>query len=174
VAARRTGRGQARRRSYGLTDFVGAYLRCRWSLPVDRSAEHSRWSEMPLWNNYDNITFQVVANSASQLSIWPAIRPRPHGWAAIGFSGSQRECLDFIDGAPVNGSPADSRARADAAGRAADGAFNRPAAACGGHRRAFRPHSPSSPHVDNVPDKGSGTGAGTPGGDVRLRTADAR
>lgn len=52
---------------------------------------------MALWDNYDNITFQVVANSAGQFSVWPTTRPRPHGWVAMDFSGPQRACFEEID-----------------------------------------------------------------------------
>lgn len=73
---------------------------------------------MSLWGNYDNVTFQVVANSAGQLSVWPATRPRPHGWVAIGFSGSQRECLDVIDRGPAGTSSDHSQVLAGEAGLA--------------------------------------------------------
>jgi MbtH protein len=40
--------------------------------------------------------YDVVVNEEEQYSIWPAGRPLPGGWTAVGFRGSREECLDHI------------------------------------------------------------------------------
>jgi MbtH protein len=40
--------------------------------------------------------YDVVVNAEEQYSIWPAARPLPDGWAAVGFRGGREECLDRI------------------------------------------------------------------------------
>ncbi len=44
----------------------------------------------------DNTIYKVVVNHEEQYSIWPAARPLPDGWAAVGFRGAREECLDRI------------------------------------------------------------------------------
>ncbi len=39
----------------------------------------------------------VVVNDEEQYSIWPAERELPAGWRADGFTGSEEECLAYID-----------------------------------------------------------------------------
>jgi MbtH protein len=41
--------------------------------------------------------FRVVLNGQEQYSIWPAERVLPEGWSYCSQSGTQQECLDFID-----------------------------------------------------------------------------
>ncbi|MFD0258182.1 amino acid adenylation domain-containing protein [Kitasatospora indigofera] len=52
---------------------------------------------MALWDNYDDVDFQVVANAAGQYSVWPSTRPCPPGWSDAGFAGPRQACLDEID-----------------------------------------------------------------------------
>jgi len=40
---------------------------------------------------------RVVINEEEQYSIWPVTRACPPGWHDAGYSGSKRECLEFID-----------------------------------------------------------------------------
>lgn len=47
--------------------------------------------------NTPNITFKVVVNHEEQYSTWPASRPLPHGWQEAGASGTQEECLEYIE-----------------------------------------------------------------------------
>lgn len=56
-----------------------------------------RWSRMALWDNYEGLDFQVVANRAGQYSLWPGGRPLPPGWAAAGRGGPWHACLEEID-----------------------------------------------------------------------------
>jgi MbtH protein len=39
----------------------------------------------------------VVVNDEEQYSIWPAERELPAGWRRDGFTGTQDECLGYID-----------------------------------------------------------------------------
>ncbi|HET9899047.1 MAG TPA: MbtH family NRPS accessory protein [Streptosporangiaceae bacterium] len=39
----------------------------------------------------------VVVNDEEQYSIWPAGRELPAGWRTGGFTGSEDECLAYID-----------------------------------------------------------------------------
>ncbi|WP_169317214.1 amino acid adenylation domain-containing protein [Actinacidiphila oryziradicis] len=64
---------------------------------------------MALWDNYDDVDFQVVRNSAGQYSVWPMTRPRPAGWAAAGFTGPQQACFEEIDRTWQNGARAEVR-----------------------------------------------------------------
>lgn len=68
---------------------------------------------MALWDNYDDVTFGVVANAVGQHSVWPTTRPVPHGWSRRDFSGTHRTCLDEIDRRLAGAPPS-------AFGRAAD------------------------------------------------------
>ena len=45
----------------------------------------------------DLTAYKVVVNLEEQYSIWPAERENPAGWRDAGKTGSQQECLDFID-----------------------------------------------------------------------------
>ncbi len=44
----------------------------------------------------DITVYQVVVNHEEQYSIWPADRPLPLGWTAIGTPGTKQACLDHI------------------------------------------------------------------------------
>ncbi len=39
----------------------------------------------------------VVVNDVEQYSIWPAERDLPAGWRRDGFTGTEAECLAYID-----------------------------------------------------------------------------
>lgn len=39
----------------------------------------------------------VVVNDEEQYSIWPAGRDLPAGWRLDGFTGTEEECLAYID-----------------------------------------------------------------------------
>jgi MbtH protein len=39
----------------------------------------------------------VVVNDEEQYSIWPVERDLPAGWRAGGFTGTEEECLAYID-----------------------------------------------------------------------------
>lgn len=43
-----------------------------------------------------DVLYDVVVNDEEQYSIWPADRPPPTGWEAVGKRGSREECLDHI------------------------------------------------------------------------------
>ena len=44
----------------------------------------------------DSTIYNVVMNHEEQYSIWPADRPLPVGWSAVGKSGPKDECLAYI------------------------------------------------------------------------------
>lgn len=49
------------------------------------------------WDDHeDDTVYKVVVNHEEQYSIWPADRENPPGWSDAGFSGTKRECLDYI------------------------------------------------------------------------------
>ncbi|ADB33156.1 MbtH domain protein [Kribbella flavida DSM 17836] len=39
----------------------------------------------------------VVRNDEQQYSIWPLGRDLPPGWAEVGISGSEEDCLEYIE-----------------------------------------------------------------------------
>lgn len=43
-----------------------------------------------------DLPFQVVVNHEEQYAIWPAAKPVPHPWRAVGVTGSKQACLDHI------------------------------------------------------------------------------
>jgi MbtH protein len=45
----------------------------------------------------DSLSYAVVVNDEGQYSIWPAGRDLPAGWRADGFTGTEDECLAYID-----------------------------------------------------------------------------
>ncbi|PHM44691.1 MbtH-like protein from the pyoverdine cluster [Xenorhabdus mauleonii] len=42
------------------------------------------------------MNYEVVCNDEGRFSIWPEGRILPLGWQNAGFSGSEKECLDWI------------------------------------------------------------------------------
>jgi len=47
-------------------------------------------------NREDNTIYKVVVNHEEQYSIWPVERENPLGWRDAGKSGSNTECLAYI------------------------------------------------------------------------------
>ena len=47
--------------------------------------------------NDDKTVYKVVINHEEQYSIWPAEREVPLGWKPVGFKGSKKECLAYIE-----------------------------------------------------------------------------
>ncbi len=45
----------------------------------------------------ENADFEVVINGEEQYSIWPADRPIPEGWRAVGQRGKRAECLAYVE-----------------------------------------------------------------------------
>lgn len=45
----------------------------------------------------DEIRYKVVVNDEEQYSIWLLERENPLGWRDAGYSGSQVECLAYIE-----------------------------------------------------------------------------
>jgi MbtH protein len=45
----------------------------------------------------DSLPYAVVVNDEEQYSIWPTGRDLPAGWRTEGFSGTEDECLAYID-----------------------------------------------------------------------------
>jgi MbtH protein len=44
----------------------------------------------------DGRPHRVVVNAEEQFSVWPADRPLPAGWSAVGPAGSRADCLAHI------------------------------------------------------------------------------
>ncbi|HEY7431883.1 MAG TPA: MbtH family protein [Streptosporangiaceae bacterium] len=51
----------------------------------------------------------VVVNEEEQYSIWPAEREPPAGWRRDGFTGTEDECLAYIDETWIDMRPASLR-----------------------------------------------------------------
>jgi MbtH protein len=47
--------------------------------------------------DHDSSVYRVVVNDEEQYSIWPAHRELPAGWRRDGFTGTEEECLAYID-----------------------------------------------------------------------------
>jgi MbtH protein len=45
----------------------------------------------------DSLQYAVVINDEEQYSIWPEGRDLPAGWRLDGFTGTEDECLAYID-----------------------------------------------------------------------------
>ncbi len=45
----------------------------------------------------DEAIFEVVVNHEEQYSIWPVDREIPKGWKPVGFEGTKKECLSYIE-----------------------------------------------------------------------------
>jgi MbtH protein len=45
----------------------------------------------------ETTAYAVVINDEEQYSIWPAGRDLPAGWRQDGFTGTEDECLAYID-----------------------------------------------------------------------------
>jgi MbtH protein len=45
----------------------------------------------------DSLPYAVVINDEEQYSIWPAGRELPAGWHQDGFTGTEDQCLAYID-----------------------------------------------------------------------------
>lgn len=44
-----------------------------------------------------NVIYTVVINHEEQYSIWPTYRPVPDGWQEVGKTGTEEECVAYID-----------------------------------------------------------------------------
>lgn len=58
--------------------------------------------------------FTVVLNHEEQYSIWPDGRELPAGWRAAGKTGTEQECLDYIDEVWTDMRPLSLRRQQDA------------------------------------------------------------
>lgn len=47
--------------------------------------------------NVDATVYRVVVNDEEQYSIWPADRPVPAGWSAVGQPAPKSDCLAYIE-----------------------------------------------------------------------------
>jgi MbtH protein len=45
----------------------------------------------------DSLPYAVVINDEEQYSIWPEGRDLPPGWHRDGFTGTEEDCLAYID-----------------------------------------------------------------------------
>ena len=59
----------------------------------------------------DERRYTVVRNDEGQYSIWPDGREPPAGWRAVGVSGTEEECVEYIDRVWTDLYPAALRAR---------------------------------------------------------------
>ncbi len=53
----------------------------------------------------DKTTYKVVVNHEEQYSIWPADRENALGWSDAGKSGTEEECLNYIEEVWTDGRP---------------------------------------------------------------------
>jgi MbtH protein len=58
--------------------------------------------------------FTVVVNHEEQYSIWPDGRELPGGWRAVGRTGTEHECLTYIDEVWTDMRPLSLRTHQDA------------------------------------------------------------
>lgn len=49
------------------------------------------------WQDEDDRQYKVVINHEEQYSIWFADREIPDGWKPVGFEGTKKECLNYIE-----------------------------------------------------------------------------
>lgn len=52
---------------------------------------------MEVNQNEDAIIYKVVVNLQGQYSIWPLQRNNPPGWKTVDKSGTEEECMAFIE-----------------------------------------------------------------------------
>jgi MbtH protein len=45
----------------------------------------------------EKVQYYVVKNHEEQYSIWPAYKPMPKGWEAIGEARNKEDCLSYIE-----------------------------------------------------------------------------
>jgi MbtH protein len=57
--------------------------------------------------------YKVVVNDEEQYSIWTADREAPAGWREEGMSGSEEECISYIDRVWVDMRPRSARRDSD-------------------------------------------------------------
>jgi len=50
-----------------------------------------------MYEEPDDMTYDVVINDEEQYSIWPTHLQCPAGWRKAGVSGDKKSCLDHID-----------------------------------------------------------------------------
>jgi MbtH protein len=62
--------------------------------------------------------FTVVLNHEEQYSIWPDGRDLPDGWRAAGKTGTEEECLAYIDEVWTDMRPLSLRERMDGVSQA--------------------------------------------------------
>jgi MbtH protein len=56
-----------------------------------------RGVEAPVDQDQAIVTYDVVINDEEQYSIWPADRPIPAGWRAVGVRDTEETCLAYIE-----------------------------------------------------------------------------
>jgi MbtH protein len=45
----------------------------------------------------NEVLYNVVINEEEQYSIWPVYKRIPEGWSAVGKTGTNQECVAYID-----------------------------------------------------------------------------
>ncbi len=50
-----------------------------------------------MFEDNDDMTYDVVINDEEQYSIWSVDLPCPDGWRKVGVTGTKQTCLDHID-----------------------------------------------------------------------------
>ena len=70
----------------------------------------------------DTRIYTVVKNHEDQYSIWPAHKPLPVGWTAVGKEGLKDECLAYVEHVWTDMRPASLRRFMDGASEAAGAA----------------------------------------------------
>lgn len=50
-----------------------------------------------MFEDNDDVTYDVVINDEEQYSIWPVDLDVPAGWRKVGVTGDKQSCLDYVD-----------------------------------------------------------------------------
>ncbi|SEP48382.1 MbtH family protein [Amycolatopsis saalfeldensis] len=57
----------------------------------------------------DERTFRVLVNAEEQYSLFPAVLPVPGGWRSADFTGTEDDCVAFVDRVWTDMRPASTR-----------------------------------------------------------------
>jgi MbtH protein len=50
-----------------------------------------------MYEDTDDMQYEVVVNDEEQYSIWSVDLPCPAGWQKVGVAGDKQTCLEYID-----------------------------------------------------------------------------
>jgi len=64
----------------------------------------------------EELPYIVLVNDEDQYSLWPKEKSVPAGWRAVGFEGTEAECMEYVDGVWTDMRPLSLRRAMEAAG----------------------------------------------------------